>query len=145
MFVLLGLAFCDIFVILGMFVGNSIPAWHILSEKTIQTFYPILYPFGNVAYMGSVSMIVLLSFERFKGRLISKSFSLCSISKKCAKCFIHYKFHSWFLDTFVDEDTKVFRNICLHFPRQDGQDRKKRIETHATKVTEIPKTKKTKI
>ena len=77
---------CDIFVILAMFVGNSIPAWHIESVK-IDTFYPILYPFGNVAYMGSVFMIVLLSFERFKGGLISKSFSLCSISKQM--CQIH--------------------------------------------------------
>ena len=85
---LLGLALCDTFVILAMFVGNSIPAWHILSEKTIQTFYPILYPFGNVAYMGSVFMIVLLSFERFKGDLISKNFSLCSISKKMCQITI---------------------------------------------------------
>ena len=82
MFVLLGLALCDTFVILAMFVGNSIPAWHIIPENSLQKFYPILYPFGNVAYMGSVSMIVLLSFERFKGDLISKIFSLCSISKE---------------------------------------------------------------
>ena len=26
---------------------------------------------------------------------------------------------------FGDKDTKIFRNLCLHFPRQDGQDRKK--------------------
>ena len=31
-------------------------------------------------------------------------------------------------------------NLCLHFERQDGQDRKKRKENHQTKVTKIPKT-----
>ena len=41
-------------------------------------------------------------------------------------------------------DTKKLRNLCLHFARQDGQDGKKRKENHATKVTEIPKTKRRK-
>ena len=40
--------------------------------------------------------------------------------------------------------TKIFRNICLHFARQDGQDGKKRKENHATKMTKIPKTKRRK-
>ena len=34
--------------------------------------------------------------------------------------------------------------MCLHFARQDGQDRKKWKENHATKVTKIPKTKRRK-
>ena len=42
------------------------------------------------------------------------------------------------------ENTKTLRNLCLHFARQDGQDRKKRKENHATKVTKIPKTKRQK-
>ena len=41
-------------------------------------------------------------------------------------------------------NTKILRNLCLHFARQDGQDRKKWRENHATKVTKIPKTKRRK-
>ena len=37
------------------------------------------------------------------------------------------------------ENTKVLRNLCLQFARQDG---KKQKENHATKVTKIPKTKR---
>ena len=33
-------------------------------------------------------------------------------------------------------------NLCLHFARQDGQDRKKKKENHATKATKIPNTKR---
>ena len=32
---------------------------------------------------------------------------------------------------------KILHNLCLHFARQDGQDRKKRKENHATKVTTL--------
>ena len=39
---------------------------------------------------------------------------------------------------------KILFNFCLHFARQDGQDRKKRKENHGTKVTKIPKTKRKK-
>ena len=46
--------------------------------------------------------------------------------------------------TFDDEVTKILRNLCLHFARQDGQDGKKQKENHATKVTKIPKTKRRK-
>ena len=46
--------------------------------------------------------------------------------------------------TFGDKVTKIVRNLCLHFARQDGQDGKKRKENHATKVTKIPKTKRQK-
>ena len=42
------------------------------------------------------------------------------------------------------ENTKILRNLCLHFARQDGQDGKNREENHATKVTKIPKTKRRK-
>ena len=31
----------------------------------------------------------------------------------------------WFWVTFGDKVTKILRNPCLHFPRQDGQDWKK--------------------
>ena len=53
--------------------------------------------------------------------------------------------HFLFLVTLGDKVTKILHNLCLHFPRQDGQDGKKWKENHATKVTKIPKDKKTKI
>ena len=59
-------------------------------------------------------------------------------------CFVHPIFRFWFLVTFVDKVMKILRNLCLHFARQDGQDRKKWKENHATKVTKIPKTKRRK-
>ena len=42
-------------------------------------------------------------------------------------CFIHPIFRFWFLVTFAfgNEVTKILCNLCLHFARQDGQDRKK--------------------
>jgi len=43
-----------------------------------------------------------------------------------------------------NENSKILRNLCLHFARQDGQDGKKQKENHATKVTKIPKTKRRK-
>ena len=36
---------------------------------------------------------------------------------------------------------KILHNLCLHFARQDGQDRKKQKENHATEVTKKQKTK----
>ena len=42
------------------------------------------------------------------------------------------------------ENTKILRSICLHFTRQDGQDGKKWIENHTTKVTKIQKIKRQK-
>ena len=42
------------------------------------------------------------------------------------------------------EYTKILRNLCLHFVRQDGQDGKKRKESLATKGTKIPTTKRQK-
>ena len=45
---------------------------------------------------------------------------------------------------FGSENTKILRNICLHFARQDGQDGKNWKENHATKVTKIPKNKEEK-
>ena len=38
-------------------------------------------------------------------------------------CFVHSVF--LFLVTFGNKVTKVLRNLCLHFARQDGQDGKK--------------------
>ena len=40
--------------------------------------------------------------------------------------------------------TKILRNLCLRFARQDGQDGKNRKENHTTKVTKIPKSKRQK-
>ena len=51
-------------------------------------------------------------------------------------CLVHPIFGFWFLVTFGDEVTKILRNLCLHFARQDGKNRK---ENHVTKVTKIPK------
>jgi hypothetical protein len=62
--------------------------------------------------------------------------------KISAFCFVHPIFCFWFLVTFGHEGTKILRNLCLHFERQDGQDEKKWKENHATKVTKIPKTKR---
>ena len=47
--------------------------------------------------------------------------------------------HFWFLvfGNFC-ENTKILRNVCLRFARQDG---KKWKENHATKVSKIPETK----
>ena len=59
-------------------------------------------------------------------------------------CFVHPIFLFLFLVTFDDEVTKILRNLCLHFARQDEQDGKKRKENHSTKVTKIPKTKRQK-
>ena len=39
---------------------------------------------------------------------------------------------------------KILHNLFLHFARQDGEDRKKWKEKHATKETKIPKTKRQK-
>ena len=57
--------------------------------------------------------------------------------------------HFWFLVLghfwrWSYENAKILCNLCLHFARQDGQDRKKRKENHATKVTKIPKTERRK-
>ena len=61
-------------------------------------------------------------------------------------CFVHpiFRFWSWKLSVGGYENAKILRNLCLHFARQDGRDRKKRKENHATKVTKIPKTKRRK-
>ena len=52
--------------------------------------------------------------------------------------------HFSFFVTFGDKLTKILRNLCLHFARQDWQDGKKPKENRATKVTKIPKTKRRK-
>ena len=66
------------------------------------------------------------------------------MSNLCSVCFVHPIFRFWFFVTFGNEDTKILRNLCLHFVKQDGQDGKKWKENHATKVTKLPKTKRQK-
>ena len=41
------------------------------------------------------------------------------------KNLVFRSFHFSFLVTFGDEVTKILRNLCLHFARQDGRDGKK--------------------
>ena len=66
------------------------------------------------------------------------------------KCDMFRPSHFWFL-VFCHfwqrsyENMKISCNLCLHFGSQDGQDRRKRKENHATKVTKIPNTKKQKL
>ena len=52
--------------------------------------------------------------------------------------------HFSYLVTFGNENTKILCNLCLNFARQYGQDKKKWIENHPTKVTKIPKAKRQK-
>ena len=52
---------CDSFVIVVLLLGYSIEAWNIPSLEMD----PILYPLGNISYMGSLSMTMLLSRERY--------------------------------------------------------------------------------
>ena len=42
------------------------------------------------------------------------------------------------------KNMKILHNHCLHFARQDGQDKRKQKENYSTKVTKIPKTKRQK-
>ena len=42
------------------------------------------------------------------------------------------------------ENTKIVRNLCLHFARQDGQVGKTGGKNHATKMTKIQKNKRQK-
>ena len=46
-----------------------------------------------------------------------------------------------FLVTFGDKVTKMLRNICLHYARQDGQDRNNQKENYLSKVTKNQMTK----
>ena len=61
-------------------------------------------------------------------------------------CFVLPVFQLWFLVTFGDKVMKIWKyilcNLCLHFGRQAGKDRKKWKEIYATKVTKISKTKR---
>ena len=52
-------------------------------------------------------------------------------------------FAFWSLLAMKLRKHKKLRNPCLHFARQDGQDRKK-LERNTTKVTKISKTKRRK-
>ena len=68
---------------------------------------------------------------------------------ECSSFFLSLIFHSSQFSFLVFghfwqrsyENTKILRNLCLHFARQDGQDKKNWKENHATKVTKIPSAK----
>ena len=49
----------------------------------------------------------------------------CQVVEMC--CFVRLIFRFWFLVTWQQsyENMKILRNLCLHFARQDGQNRKK--------------------
>ena len=51
---------------------------------------------------------------------------------KVLLCFIYPIFRFWFLVTFGDEVTKILRDLCLHFARQNGQD-----EKNGKKITQV--------
>jgi hypothetical protein len=53
--------------------------------------------------------------------------------------FVHPIFRFWLL---LATKTEILCSLCLHFARQDGQDGKKQIENHTTKVTKILKPKR---
>ena len=59
------MAVCDL-VLLTMGIGTLIviPAWNLTSLE-IEIVYPLCYPIGNISYMGSLYLTVLLSFERY--------------------------------------------------------------------------------
>ena len=58
----------------------------------------------------------------------------CSIIVSCFLVFGHF----WQLSY---KNTKILRNLCLHFAKQDGQNGRKPEKNHETKVTKIQKTK----
>ena len=61
------------------------------------------------------------------------------------KCFVHTIFSFWFLVTFGNKVTKILRNLCLHFARQDGQDREKLERKSRNQTDQNTKNQKTKI
>ena len=75
---------------------------------------------------------------------LEKEISFLFSVRKFFICFVHPIFGFWFLVTFGDEVTKILLNLCSHFARQNGLDRKKWKENHPTKVTIIPKYQKAK-
>ena len=60
----------------------------------------------------------------------------------CSSHFLFFVFGHFWRQSY--KNTKILRNLCLHFARQDGQVRKKWKENCATKVTKIPKSKRQK-
>ena len=65
MFIVLGIAAFDSLLLIISTLIVVIPAWHIPSFKNIENVRFIAYPLGNVAYIGSLYMILVLSFERY--------------------------------------------------------------------------------
>ena len=61
-FLIAGTAAFDLLLLLVGVPSFVIPAWNIPSNEPIR--YGV-YPLGNMAYLGSMYMIVLLSFERY--------------------------------------------------------------------------------
>ena len=59
------MAVCDL-LLLTMGIGTLIviPAWNPPSLE-IEIVYPLCYPIGNISYMGSLYLTILLSFERY--------------------------------------------------------------------------------
>ena len=57
--------------------------------------------------------------------------------ENCDFCFVHPIFRYWFLVTFGDEVTKIWKYYTIFV--YILQDRKNQIENRATKVTKIPK------
>ena len=59
------MAVCDL-LLLTMGIGTLIviPAWNPPSLE-IEIVYPLWYPIGNISYMGSLYLTILLSFERY--------------------------------------------------------------------------------
>ena len=65
MFIVLGIAAFDSLLLIISTLIVVIPAWHIPSFENIENVRFIAYPLGNVAYIGSLYMILVLSFERY--------------------------------------------------------------------------------
>merc|ERR1719464_1003137 len=59
--ILTGVAAFDLYTIMSTFTIYTIDAWKIPS---LDIRYPILYPSAHTAYMGSMYLTVLLTFER---------------------------------------------------------------------------------
>ena len=80
--------------------------------------------------MTEVIIIKEFLVEEFLSCIVA--FHMLSIWEKIKKiekgfnfCFVHSIFRFWFSVSFGDEVTKILRNLCLHFARQNGQDGRK--------------------
>ena len=64
MFIVLGIAAFDSLLLIISTLIVVIPAWHIPSFKNIENVRFIAYPLGNVAYIGSLYMILISVVKR---------------------------------------------------------------------------------